>query len=83
MKAMLVGISAMQGISKKTGKPYDGHNLHIEYDDKRVDGLAVASKFVDIGVSKCEFKLGSLLEFTYDTNFNGYSTLTDVQPVGE
>ena len=81
MQACLVGYSKMDGTSKRTNKPYSGYMLHLVYEDSNVTGEAVHSQFVDSSLIDFSLELGRTLQFTYETNFNGYSKLVGVEIV--
>ena len=40
MKVQVIGKKPMQGVSKKTGKPYDCVLAYVTYDSRNVEGKA-------------------------------------------
>ena len=51
MTVTVIGKRKVDGVNPKTGKMRNGTVVHLTYEDERVEGLAVASKWVDS--SKC------------------------------
>lgn len=47
MKVNVVGKEKMKGVSKKTGREFDGTLLHYLYKKARCDGQCCESVFVD------------------------------------
>lgn len=39
----IVGFGHVEGVSKKTNKPYSFYQAHMTYEDEKVDGLACFS----------------------------------------
>lgn len=61
----VVGIEKVDYVSKKTGKPVRGINLHMCHNSEKVEGLAVCTEFIsernDINV-----KVGDKVELLYN-----------------
>lgn len=49
----ILGIRAIEGTSKKTGKPFDAYILNVVYETPEVDaGMGTAELFLDKGLLK-------------------------------
>lgn len=68
------GFRRMTGISKKTGKKYDGFMLYCEEDETPDDtfGNICFEKFVGIGMLPVEPYVGAQVQFRHD--YRGYLT---------
>jgi hypothetical protein len=67
MKVNLVGKQHIQGVSKKTGNPYDNTIVHVTYPESGIDGNAVDRVFLDAKVFPVE---SLVVGATYDLEYN-------------
>lgn len=69
MYAKIIGLGpAVQGVSQKSGKPYNGRKLYLAYDRAGVEGQAVKEQFVSfLDMDRPPiFKIGSDVFLDYD-----------------
>lgn len=68
MKAKVMGIQAVDYVSRKTNKQVIGTTLHISYSSNNVNGEAVESVFISdrSNVSLADVKVGSLVDLSYN-----------------
>lgn len=87
MKHHIVGIRAVEGTSKKTGKPFDSYIVHttVENSNEVDAGIAVKDIFIDKGLLKDAVRdLGSykqLVGLDMDIDRNEYGFVSSVTVV--
>ncbi|MCC2875599.1 hypothetical protein LK536_04860 [Lachnoclostridium pacaense] len=73
MKVKVLGIQAVDYISRKTGNPVKGVTLHSSFKDAQVEGESVSSIFVsdNLGIKAvAEIRPGMMVDVEY--NNRGY-----------
>lgn len=74
MKVKVLGIQALDYVSRRTGNPVKGVMLHSAFKDPQVRGEAVDGIFIsdNLGISLANIQPGDTVEV--ETNFRGNVT---------
>lgn len=76
IKYEVVGYRRATGTSKKSGKPYSGYFVHLQYADPQITGKATENTFIsDEVIVGRSLALGDQLELLY--NKSGYLVQVD------
>lgn len=77
MKVQLIGKQHSEGVSRKTGKPYNFNIAHVVRSDKDVDGMVGDRVYLDPN----QYPLDSLVVgSTYDLDYNNRGFVADFRP---
>lgn len=74
----IVGIGHIEGVSKKTDKPYSFYQAHMTYEDEKVEGLACCSLVIPDEIIT-DVKVGDSA-IVYTQYANGREYLTGYYP---
>lgn len=84
MKYEVLGIQAVDYISRKTGNPVKGVTLHVKHKDAQVQGEAVANLFISDNLEiacVADVRPHSLVDVEY--NQRGYVAGLTIVPAGK
>ena len=70
----IVGIGHVEGVSKKTDKPYSFYLAHMTYEDDKVEGLACCSLVIPDEIASQVVVGSSAVVYTQYANGREYLT---------